>query len=187
MNLVKRWNEYMGPKDERLEAVSNRYAKVGFMILLFGSVICCYYGMMLDQVALTADTALATAVGERLVDPIQLQFGAIVVACFVSLYLETRSGITSDRMRLAAVDKVPWDYVAVLSVLTGALLFVLTTGLRIAAEVQIVGVENVTWAGDAAMGVVYFVMGFGLAMGFVGLQFHSAIKRRQELERELEE
>ena len=76
---------------------------------------------------------------------------------------------------------------AVLSVLTGALLFVLTTGLRIAAEVQIVGVENVTRAGDAAMGVVYFVMGFGLAMGFVGLQFRSAIKRRQELERELEE
>jgi len=73
-------------------------------------------------------------------------------------------------MRLAAADKVPWDYVAVLSVLTGALLFVLTTGLRIAAEVQIVGVENVTWAGDAAMGVVYFVMGFGLAMGVVGLQ-----------------
>ena len=63
MNLVKRWNEYMGPKDERLEAVSNRCAKVGFMILLIGSVICCYYGMMLDQVALTTDTALATAVG----------------------------------------------------------------------------------------------------------------------------
>ena len=182
MNLVKRWNEYMGPKDERLEAVSNRCAKVGFMILLFGSVICCYYGMMLDQVALTTDTALATAVGERLVDPIQLQFGVIVVACFVSLYLETRSGITSDRMRLAAVDKVPWDYVAVLSVLTGALLFVLTTGLRIAAEVQIVA-----WAGDVAMGIVYFFMGSGLAMGFLGLQFHSAIKRRQELERELDD
>ena len=181
MNLVKRWNEYMGPKDERLEAVSNRCAKVGFMILLFGSVICCYYGMMLDQVALTTDTALAT------VDPIQLQFGVIVVACFVSLYLETRSGITSDRMRLATVDKVPWDYVAVLSVLTGALLFVLTTGLRIAAEVQIVGVENVTWAGDVAMGIVYFFMGSGLAMGFLGLQFHSAIKRRQELERELDD
>ena len=77
-------------------------------------------------------------------DPIQLQFGVIIVACFVSLYLETRNGITSDRMRLATVDKVPRDYVAVLSFLSGALLFVLTTGLRIAAEVQIVGVENET-------------------------------------------
>ena len=45
-------------------------------------------------------------------------------------------------MRLAAVDKVPWDYVAVLSVLTGALLFVLTTGLRIAAEGQ---TEKAAW------------------------------------------
>ena len=37
MYLVRKWNEIMGPKDERLEAEENKAAKVSGYILLIGS------------------------------------------------------------------------------------------------------------------------------------------------------
>lgn len=50
MNLIKRYNQIMGPKDERLEAEENKSMKVGGTILLIGSVLSLYYAIMLDQV-----------------------------------------------------------------------------------------------------------------------------------------
>ena len=40
MSLMKRWNEYLGPKDERLEAESARYLRTGYYLLLAGVVMC---------------------------------------------------------------------------------------------------------------------------------------------------
>lgn len=51
MNLIKRYNQIMGPKDERLEAEENKSMKVGGTILLIGSVLSLYYAIMLDQVS----------------------------------------------------------------------------------------------------------------------------------------
>lgn len=42
MNLIKRYNQIMGPKDERLEAEENKSMKVGGTILLIGSVLSLY-------------------------------------------------------------------------------------------------------------------------------------------------
>ena len=55
MNLIKRYNQIMGPKDERLEAEENKSMKVGGTILLIGSVLSLYYAIMLDQVSSTTD------------------------------------------------------------------------------------------------------------------------------------
>ena len=187
MNLIKQWNEYMGPKDERLVAEGNRFAKIGFVILLIGSVVCCYYSIMLEQVSDVTDTPIYTAVGERVFDPAMLLFICILIACFVSSYLETKHGVVSSRTRLATVESIPWEYVALLSVATGAVICALSVGLRIVAEIPIVGLDEVRWLGDLAIGVVYFTLGFMVAFGAFALQFHSAIKRRRELEGDLDE
>ena len=63
---------------------------------------------------------------------------------------------------------------------------VLTCALRIVAEIQIVGVGNVAWMGDVAMGVVFFIIGFAVGLGAFALAFNDAIKNRQRLEAELE-
>ena len=42
-------------------------------------------------------------------------------------------------------------------------------------------------AHDIAMGIVYFTLAFFLAFGLFAATFHSAIDRRRQLERELEE
>ena len=40
MKIIDRWNEFMGPKDERLTAEANRCAAVGYTILIIGSALC---------------------------------------------------------------------------------------------------------------------------------------------------
>ena len=187
MKIIDRWNEYMGPKDERLTAEGNRCAAVGFTILLIGASLALYYGIMLDQVASTTDHALLTPLGQTVFPATGVLGVAIVVASFVSLYLETRAGILSDRSRIAQTDRVPWDYVALLALLCGVSLGLVTTVMRIIAEIQIVGIGQVAWFGDIAMGLVYFGLAFVLGLILTAAMFRDAIKRRQALERELED
>ncbi|MCI8425494.1 MAG: hypothetical protein HFJ72_07545, partial [Adlercreutzia sp.] len=52
---------------------------------------------------------------------------------------------------------------------------------------QIVGIDYVTWGGDVAMGIVYFLLAFVIGTFATAGVFSAAIRRRQELERELDE
>ena len=180
MKIIDRWNEFMGPKDERLTAEANRCAAVGYTILIIGSVLCLYYGIMLNQVAETTGHPLLTPLGQS-VFPVDTALLIIILASgLISTYLQVRSGTFDTHTRIAQSDRIPWDYVALVSLLCGLGLGVTTTVMRILAEVQIVGVENVTWGGDIAMGIVYFTLAFFLAFGLFAATFHSAIDRWSE-------
>ncbi|MEI3377651.1 MAG: hypothetical protein V8R08_07500 [Coriobacteriales bacterium] len=111
----------------------------------------------------------------------------VLISCVVPLALQLRAGILSDRSRYASVDSIPWGFAAMLSLVCATLVGVLTCGMRMIAEIQIVGFEQVTWFGDIAMGIVFFTMAFCLAMFFTAASFKGAIKNRQRLEKELEE
>ena len=174
MRMIERWREYLGPVDERLAAESGRYVKVGFCMLLIGASLCLYYGIMLQQVAETTGNPLLTPLG-----------ASVVPSNNVPLGLEVRAGAFDEHSRIASVDTIPWDYVAVLALICGASLGVVTAGMRILAEIQIVGIAEVTWAGDLAMGAVYFVMAFVLGIIVLAGVFNAAIKRRHALEAEL--
>lgn len=39
MKLARKWREYAGPKDERLEAENAKICKLGFMLLSFGMLM----------------------------------------------------------------------------------------------------------------------------------------------------
>lgn len=186
MYLTQKWNEIMGPKDERLEIEENKSTKVGAFILLVGSVISMYYAIMLDQVANTTEHPLFTELGAQVVPVYALLTVTILVAGAVSIGMQIRAGMFSSYKRVAEVDAIPWDYVALVAVVCGAILGVLTCIMRIVAEIQIVGIAHVAWGGDIAMGVVYFIMGFGLGFLFMAATIHDAIKRRHQLEAELE-
>ena len=160
MKIIERWNEFMGPKDERLAAESNRCAAVGYTILIIGSTLCLYYGIMLNQVAETTGHPLLTPLGQS-VFPVDTALLIIILASgLISTYLQVRSGTFDTHARIAQADRIPWDYVTLVSLLCGLGLGATTTVMRILAEVQIVGVENVTWGGDIAMGIVYFTLAF---------------------------
>lgn len=187
MGIIENWKAYLGPKDERLVSESNRFMRVGYYILLAGALICSYYGLMLEQVSDVTEHPIYTALGTGLFKPYELLLCVVLLSCIVATALELKAGIFSDRSRLASVDRVPWGYVTLLSLLVASVLFVLTVALRIAAEIQIVGLGAVTWGGDLAIGVVYFILGFLLSLGAFYGQIRSAITRRRELEAECDE
>lgn len=101
--------------------------------------------------------------------------------------MQTRAGYFSSHKRFAEVDQVPWDFVSLFALFCGAIVGILTCGMRIVAEVQIVGLENVAWMGDLAIGIVFFIMGFLVGFAAITLTIHDAIKRRRALESELED
>ena len=99
MKIIDRWNEFMGPKDERLAAESNRCAAVGYTILIIGSALCLYYGIMLNQVAETTGHPLLTPLGQS-VFPVDTALLIIILASgLISTYLQVRSG-TFDTLSL---------------------------------------------------------------------------------------
>ena len=186
MGLISKWNEYMGPKDERLEAEEGRSTKASAYILLAGALISLYYAIMLDQVASATEHTLLTPLGQSVV-PVQFPLLlTIFVAGVVSVMMQVRSGFFTSRTRYAQVDRIPWEYVVLCAAACGAAVAVLTCGMRILAEVQIVGLAEVAWLGDLAIGIVFFAIAFGLGLACFALVFHDAIKRRQQMERELE-
>lgn len=188
MKIIDRWNEFMGPKDERLTAEANRCAAVGYTILIIGSALCLYYGIMLKSRWRRRPAIPCSRLWDSPSSPWTRPLLIIILASgLISTYLQVRSGTFDTHTRIAQSDRIPWDYVALVSLLCGLGLGVTTTVMRILAEVQIVGVENVTWGGDIAIGIVYFTLAFFLAFGLFAATFHSAIDRRRQLERELEE
>ena len=186
MYLARKWNEIMGPKDERLEAEVNKGAKVSANILLIGSILSLYYAIMLNQVAYTTDSPILTSLGENII-PVQLPLAlTILIAGATTVAMQTKSGFFSSRKQFAEIDSMPWDYVAAFAVFCGAVIGILTCVMRIVAEIQIVGLDHVAWLGDLAIGVIFFGMGFALGFAAIALSIHDAIKRRREIERELE-
>lgn len=182
MNLIKRWNDFMGPKDERLEAESNRYMRIGYIILLAGAGLATYYAIMVNQVADTTDTPIYTAVGQRLVPVDLILLVSILASCLITLTLQVKAGIVDEHVRIAEIDHVPWSFCVAIGLITGAMLGVVTAGMRMLAELQIVGVDNVTWAGDIAMGVVFFGMAFALGTFCTAGYIKSAISKREKEE-----
>ena len=178
MNLIKRWNDFMGPKDERLESESNRCMRVGYTLLLAGAGIAAYYGVMVNQVADTTGTPIYTSIGENVFPVSGVVAVAILISCLITLGMQMKAGIVDEHVRMATIDHVPWGFCVIIGVISGAILGVITATMRMLAEIQIVGIENVTWAGDLAIGVVFFVMAFVLGTFGTAAYIKSAIVGR---------
>ncbi|WP_165042912.1 hypothetical protein [Adlercreutzia sp. ZJ138] len=186
MLCTRKWNDIMGPKDERLEAEENKAMRISMYILLIGSVLCLYYTIMLNQVASTTQNPIMTDLGASLV-PVQVPLTiTILIAGIVSLWIQLKSGAVSSYKRFAEVDAIPWDYVVICSAFCGAVIGALTCGMRIVAEIQIVGINQVAWFGDMAIGIVFFIMSFAISFVVLAYTIHDAIKHRRALDSELE-
>lgn len=187
MNLIERWNAFMGPKDERLESESNRCMRVGYTLLLAGAGIAAYYGIMVNQVADTTGTPIYTSIGENVFPVSGVVAVAILISCLITLGMQMKAGIVDEHVRMATIDYVPWGFCVIIGVISGAMLGVITATMRMLAEIQIVGIENVTWAGDLAMGVVFFVMAFVLGTFGTAAYIKSAIIGRAKQDSLLED
>lgn len=108
----------------------------------------------------------------------------LVVAGISFLVVFIRNGVTTQRTKYANMTTVPWDLVGTYSVVGAVIIFVLAVLTRIAAEAQIVGVQNIAWYGDLALGSIFLIAGFAVCFIAFGLFFHEAIKQQRKLEDE---
>lgn len=187
MKLIERWKNYVGPKDERVENESNKIMRVGYTIFLIGGGIALYYGLMLQQVAETTDNPIFTPLGESIFPMNGLLLIAYLLAVFIPVFMFARKGIMFEHTRFEEFDRIPWDYVVMMSVVIAVILGVLTSSMRIAAEIQIVGLGEVAWFGDVAMGIVYAGMGFALGIVVLSLNCKMAIDKRRKVEQEFDD
>lgn len=186
MKLIEQWKRYVGPVDERAEAESNRIYRRSFIILCAGVLLTIYYDQMLSQVAMVHQLpdqpeSIASAFPSNAILMISL-----LVSTFYGVIAAARKGISSEHPRFET-DEYPIGIYSMLSAAIGALIAFLVAGMRMIAEVQLVGVANVAWAGDIAMGIFVGLFGFGISMLFFWLVFRSARRNRERLEREQEE
>ena len=103
MGLIRKWREYMGPKDEYLEAKENKAVKVGYGILIVGTLLVLYYQIMLQQVSSVLDDPIYTALRDRLVPSSLLLAIAILVSGTALTGLQARAGSRGGAPRGAMV------------------------------------------------------------------------------------
>lgn len=177
--------------DDKYEAEENRpnqgfgrAATLGFSLLCVGVALTIWYGVSLYQVSQATVNPIYTELGVHLFLPTALLAIVFVVALVAFLIVLARTGVTTRNAKYANMTQIPWDLVATYSVVGAVIVFVLAVLVRVAAEIQIVGAQNIAWYGDLALGSLFLVAGFVLCFAVFGLFFHQAIKQQRKLEDE---
>lgn len=187
MNLIKRWNEYMSPKDPRLQTQANRCVRVGYYIFLIGIILCLYYMMWVDQIATANNVEMYTSASASVIPMWLLLTILLIIGVVVPLALQILLGISGKYGRTARVERIPWDFVARFGLVFGIGVGLLTCIMRMIAEIQVIGFGEVSWLGNIAMGFVFLIMGFLVGFAVMALLFREAIKRRHKLRRKREQ
>ncbi len=171
-------------EDEAPNQGLGKAATVGLSILCVGTALALWYGISLSQVAQVAETPIFTELGAQLF-PVTAFLAIALVAAGVAFFVVLlRVGVTTKRTKYANMTQIPWDLVATYSVVGAVIVFVLAVLVRIVAEAQIVGMQNIAWYGDLALGSLFLITGFAVCFVAFGMFFHQAIKQQRKLEDE---
>ena len=184
MKIVQKWREYAGPKDERLEAENAKIYKLGFMLLSFGMLALLVYQIMAQQVIWVHNGA--NDVFHLFASPVDAAMYAwLFIVMLVCAVLQTRKGYV-DTNRFGQADHLPTSYFLLVAGLTGVVSALAIAAMRCIAETQIVPFEDIFWAANLAIGVVFGVTIFAATFGALCLAFYEAKHRRAKIEAELD-
>lgn len=105
LTLVRKWHEYVGPKDERLEVEEAKVYKTGFMLLSIGTLVLLIYQLMAQQVAWIHKDDGASY--DMFANPVEaamyIWFVVVMVACAI---MQARKGYV-DTNRFGQTEKFP--------------------------------------------------------------------------------
>ena len=183
--IARRWREYAGPKDERLEAEIAKVYKLGFMLLSFGMLVLLVYQIMANQVAWVHGEASSTHA--LFSSPVEaLMYAWLFIVMLICVALQTRKGYV-DTNRFGQTDRFPMGYFALIAGISGIASTLAITAMRCIAEAQIVPFEDIYWGANLATGFVFGVLIFAATLGAFYLSFRSAKANREKLETALED
>ena len=183
--LARKWREYAGPKDERLEAENAKIYKFGFMLLSFGMLVLLVYQIMAQQVAWVHNGA--DGAFKLFANPVDaVMYAWLFVVMLICAVQQTRKGYV-DTNRFGQTDHLPTGYFLLIAGITGVASALAIAAMRCIAEAQIVPLENVFWAANLATGIVFGIMIFIAVFSALTLAFFEAKQRRAKIEAELDD
>lgn len=186
MKFDQQWRACAGPKDERVEAESNRVYKLGFVMLSFGVLVYLYYDWSFKQAMCMRDV-LANGTGRMEFTTADLfLYGWFALTMVVGMVLLVRKGFGDDN-RFAEVEQFPIGHYALASIVFVVCVDVLATAIRILAEFQVLGAGEITWPAVAFGSVFAFVVGIPLFLLGYWISFKTAQSRRKQLELRFDE
>lgn len=184
MKIVQKWREYAGPKDERLEAENAKIYEFGFILLSFGMLALLAYQIIAQQVAWVHNGA--NDAFHLFASPVDAAMYAwLFIVMLICAVLQTRKGYV-DTNRFGQTENLPAGYFLLIAGITGAASALAIAAMRCIAEAQIVPFEDIFWAANLAIGVVFCVTIFAATFGALCLAFYEAKHRRAKIEAELD-
>ena len=185
-SLKEKWEAYVGPKDERLEALSNRYyARLARSLIVCAS-LCVYYDNALRRAASMFDESFEQSALANTVPTGMLLSLALATCCVLYVSRINKQGIV-DINRFAETDTFPLGYFALCSALGAAAVALGIFAVESFAQVQFVGIQGTYWAANAAMGLFYASIIFPLCLLVSWFDYRSAKRNRKRIELELED
>lgn len=184
MRLAKKWREYAGPKDERLEAENAKIYKLGFMLLSFGMLMLLVYQIMAQQVAWVHDGV--DEAFRLFANPVDtVMYAWLFIVMIVCAVLQTRKGYV-DTNRFRQTEHIPVGYFLLISGITGIASTLAIAAMRFIAEIQLVPIDGVFWGANLATGVGFGVVIFAAVFGALCLAFFEAKRGRAKIEAKLD-
>lgn len=152
LKIVQKWREYVGPKDERLEAENAKIYKIGFVLLSFGMLMIFFYQFIARQVTWVHSDASEMPHG--FATPFEAaMYLWLVLVMLICAGLQTRKGYV-DTNRFGQTEHLPVGYFLLVSGLSGAAFALVIAAMRCIAEAQIVPLESVFLVGEPGHGRV---------------------------------
>ena len=183
LGIVRKWREYAGQKDERLEAENAKIYKFGFMLLSFGMLTLLIYQIMAQQIAwVHNDTDEAFHLFANPVEAVM--YAWLFIVMLICAAMQTRKGYI-DTNRFGQIDHLPTGYFLLVSGITGIASVLAITIMRCIAELQIVPAESVLWAANLAVGIIFGVMIFAATFFVLCSVFFEAKRQRKIIEEKL--
>lgn len=177
--IARQWRTYAGPKDERLEAESCKIYRVGFWLLSAGVTLSFVYQATAAQVAWMH--GVVGSAPEIAIDPLTAWFLLVLVILCV---MQTRRGFVETN-RFGQTDTFPSGYFSLIAGLVGLGFAVVIWAMRCIAEVQVVGIGQVSWLANLAVGLVEGAFCWVLVLLLSYLQFRFAKRNRIQIEKGL--
>lgn len=183
-NIVKKYHDHLGPRDERLEKDSNRIYKYGFVALAIFCLAVMYYQGSIDSVS-TAHGIASSNVAQPVISPISLlAVGLIVISTAVGIGHVSKGIVDSNRF--ADAESFSVGYYGLWTLASALVFFLVMLTGRVAAEAQILGVDSIDWTNALLAGVVSLIAFVPIFFIAFFVMYKMASKRRDKLTNELD-
>lgn len=179
MGIKDFMSKHQAGKDERLVAESNKIYRVGYIVMNVGFLAWSFYLVMKNQVMMVNDLTESVIFTSTDI----AMFLLFLTTNIICSWLSIRKGFVDDG-RYGEADAYPASYILVMSAGVAAMVLVLSTLLRSLAEIELLGLGNVHWLANGAIGCVFATMTFIVALLAFSISYWSAKSRREKLLRD---